>query len=150
MLTLKIHNILDFVLAALIAVSPFIFGFSDIPVARVFFPIVGLFQLLHSLSTRYEFSVMKLIPMGLHMLLDFCNAILIFFGPYIFGYREALTRNQVLYHMALGLLALGLIAFTRILVEEDKVLEPKLMRGHRIPVRVKARKAKGPRNYRSP
>src|SRR4051794_2316051 len=47
------HLALDFVLAALLVASPFLFGFSDETAPTVFFIALGVLHLLVSLGTRY-------------------------------------------------------------------------------------------------
>lgn len=49
----SVHVTLDFVLAALLIVSPFIFGFSDETEPTAFFLVLGIAHLLITIGTRF-------------------------------------------------------------------------------------------------
>src|SRR3954462_8664767 len=47
------HVVLDYILAALLIASPFIFGFSDDGTATAFFIVLGILHLLVTIATRF-------------------------------------------------------------------------------------------------
>jgi hypothetical protein len=49
----KTHAVADYVLAAVLIASPFIFGFSDDGTATAFFIVLGVFHLLLTIATRF-------------------------------------------------------------------------------------------------
>jgi len=51
---LQLHVLLDYLLAALLIASPFVFGFSDEGAATAFFIAVGVLHLLITIGTRFR------------------------------------------------------------------------------------------------
>ena len=47
------HVVLDYILAALLIASPFVFGFSDDDTATAFFIVLGVVHLLMTIATRF-------------------------------------------------------------------------------------------------
>jgi hypothetical protein len=47
------HAVIDFLLAALVIASPFLFGFSDDGTATAFFIVLGVVHLLLTIATRF-------------------------------------------------------------------------------------------------
>lgn len=121
MVSVKTHNILDYVGAALLVLSPFLFGFSDIVVARNAFLFYGVALAAYSAMTRYPISLVKWIPLGVHMTLDVIIGIAVMISPAVFNYSAFLTDWQYGLHFVLGLGVLGLVAFTRRLTESGSV-----------------------------
>lgn len=112
MVSLKTHNILDYVAGLLLLLTPSLFGFADIDAARNFFVIAGLGLITYSLFTRYEIALWRKIPLGVHMTLDVTAGVLTILAPYVFGYSELLTGTQVAVHWVEGLGVIGLVALT--------------------------------------
>src|SRR5437899_2387900 len=103
MISLNTHNILDYVGGIVLLICPPIFGFSDVPAASNFFTYSGIALIVYSLFTRYNYSIAKLIPLGLHMGLDVTLGILTVIAPWVFGYNGALSGGQIALHFILGL-----------------------------------------------
>ena len=112
MIPLKVHNVLDYVAAAILVLSPYLFGFSDVTAARNVFLILGFGLAGYSLLTRYRYSIAKIIPLGVHMMLDSLAGIVVILAPYVFGYRDQITGGVTALHYVLGLGVLGLVALT--------------------------------------
>ncbi len=112
MIPLKIHNILDYVVGALLLFVPLIFGFSDISSARTTFLFAGIALVGYSLLTNYEYAVWRVIPIGVHMSLDVLLGVFVMLSPWIVGYRDLLTTGQEVVHYVLALGVFGLVAFT--------------------------------------
>ena len=68
MMSLKTHNILDYVAGAGCVMLSSAVG--DVPAARNLLISAGLGQIAYSLFTNYRYSAAKLIPLGVHMGLD--------------------------------------------------------------------------------
>ncbi len=120
MIPLKVHNVIDYVVGVALALSPFVFGFSDVTAARNVFLVVGIGWLLYSSLTNYYYSVAKIIPLGAHMVLDALSGITLILSPALFGYRELITDGQFALHFVMGIGALAVVAFTRTRTEEAK------------------------------
>jgi hypothetical protein len=120
MISLKVHNILDYIVGALLIISPWLFRFSGVPGARNLFFILGVALVVYSMLTNYYYSVLRIIPLGVHMALDTAIGVFLILGPALFGYRELLTDGQYALHIILGIGAVGLVALTRPRTEAAK------------------------------
>lgn len=113
MLSLKTHNILDYVFGVVFILCPAIFGFSDVDAARNVFVVLGAGLIGYSLLTDYRYSIAKLIPLGAHMMLDLILGFAFMLAPTVLGYRPLLTDGQFALHFVAGLGSIGLVVFTR-------------------------------------
>jgi hypothetical protein len=113
MITLRTHNVIDYVTATVLVLCPLIFGFSQIDAARNLFLVAGVLLAAYSLFTNYYFSIAKIIPVPVHMALDSAEGVLLMIAPSVFGYREQVTGGQYALHFVLGLGLIGLVALTR-------------------------------------
>lgn len=120
MVPLKVHNVLDYIIAAVLLVAPWLFGFSDIPAARNFFLFAGIALGVYSAMTNYYYSLVKAIPLGVHMAMDVITGVAVILAPALFGYRDLITGAQNALHVVLGLGAVGLVALTRPRTEAAK------------------------------
>jgi hypothetical protein len=121
MVSLKTHNILDYVGGAVLILAPFLFGFADVNAARNVFMIGGFALIAYSLFTNYYYSLARVIPLGVHMTLDTLNGVLLITAPWIFNYREFLTPGQEYLHYIVGVGVFALVAVTREKTETDKI-----------------------------
>jgi hypothetical protein len=122
-LSLKTHNILDYVLGVILMLSPAIFGFANIPAARSTFLNLGFTIIGYSLFTRYRWSVFKLIPLGLHMGLDVLLGATLILAPWVIGYRALISDAQLFLHFFLGVGAMLMVGVTRSRTEANIVRE---------------------------
>ena len=122
MVSLKTHNLLDYVLGVALLAAPWIFGFSRIGRASSVFLFIGAFLILYSLLTNYYYGAMRIIPLGLHMTLDALMGVTLILAPVLFDYRVFLSESQYASHVILGLCAIGLVALTRPRTEAAKTL----------------------------
>lgn len=113
MIPLRIHNILDYVIGAVLVLSPYVFGFSDVDAARNVFLVLGFGLIGYSLFTNYRYSIAKVIPLGVHMFMDVSAGVVLMLAPYVFGYSDLITGGQLAFHYVMGLGAIGLVALTR-------------------------------------
>lgn len=121
MISLKTHNVLDYVFGVVLALCPYLFNFTTLDVARNLFQTVGIGLLVYSLMTNYRYSIIKLISVRAHLALDVVAGALLMIAPWLFGYRLSLSGFQTSVHVIAGLAVLGLVAFTergRIKAEE--------------------------------
>jgi len=112
MISLRIHNILDYVAGAVLMISPWVFGFSDVIIVRNTFLTLGIGVVLYSLLTKYYYSVAKLIPLRAHMFLDIASGILLMLSPTMFNYQRLITNGQHALHYILGFGVIGLVFLT--------------------------------------
>lgn len=134
MIPLKVHNVIDYIIGALLIVAPWIFGISDIAAARNTFLILGIALVGYSLLTNYYYAAVRAIPLGAHMTLDVLLGILLILAPAFFGYRDLLTDGQYAAHIVLGISAVGLVALTRPRTEAAKTPAERAAIRHDVPL----------------
>jgi hypothetical protein len=135
MIPLKVHNVLDYVIGVALALSPYVFGFSDVTAARNVFLVLGIGLIAYSSITNYYYSVAKIIPLGVHMVLDALAGIVLILSPALFGYRDLITDGQFALHFVMGIGTLGLVALTRTRTEEAKTPVQRMeIRHHEMPL----------------
>lgn len=117
-ISLRVHNILDYIVGAVLLLCPSLFGFSDIDTARNVFLTLGFGLIGYSLLTRYRYSVLKVIPIGLHMAMDVAAGVFAILAPYLLNYRGLLTGGQLAVHFVMGMGAIGLVILTRSRTED--------------------------------
>jgi hypothetical protein len=99
----KVHGILDYLSGLIIIASPWIFGFADGTAAQWVPVVVGVVLLLSSLVTNYESSVLKLIPMPMHLSLDVLAGIFLIASPWLFGFADRVSTP----HIVFGIFEIG-------------------------------------------
>lgn len=110
MISLRTHNILDYVAGAAVAVLSS--AVAGVQTAFNLFLILGLGQIAYSLLTNYRYAAIRVIPLGAHMALDVAAGALLLLGPWLFGYRDLLTGGQTALHIVIGLGLFALVGFT--------------------------------------
>jgi hypothetical protein len=94
MVSLRVHKSVDYVLAWVVVLCPYLFGFSGITVARNVFLGVGLSWLVSNIWVK---------ALGMHLALDLFGGVALMLAPYLFDYRNALSDEQTFLHLLLGL-----------------------------------------------
>lgn len=104
----KVHGILDYLVGAVLIAAPWILGFAD-GGAETWVPVVlGAGAILYSLFTNYELGVIRTIPMGTHLMLDYVSGALLAASPWFLGFADEVWVP----HLVFGLLEIGTAAFT--------------------------------------
>lgn len=134
MISLRVHNVLDYVIGALLLVCPWVFGFADVAAARNLFLFGGVALIVYSLLTNYYYSVARVIPLGVHMTFDALLGVLLILAPALFGYRNLITEGQYAVHIVLGIGAVGLVALTRPRTEAAKTPQERSAIAHEVPL----------------
>ena len=109
MIPTRVHGIIDYVVGALLILAPFLFGFADGTAAQWTPILLGVSALVYSLLTRYELSVVKAIPMPVHLGLDIASGLLLLASPWLFGFADRVW----LPHVVVGIAEVGVAALTR-------------------------------------
>ncbi|GAB1584110.1 MULTISPECIES: SPW repeat protein [Phyllobacteriaceae] len=91
----RLHGILDYLTAALLILAPWLFGFADGSAAQWVPVAMGAGIILYSLLTSYEWGILHVIPMRLHLVLDFGGGILLLASPWLFGFADRLIWPHV-------------------------------------------------------
>lgn len=106
----RVHGALDYLMGALLIVSPWLFGFADDGDAARWIPVVlGAGAILYSLFTDYELGAVRKVPMPTHLLLDLGSGLLLAASPWLFGFDDRVWVP----HLVLGLLEVGAALITK-------------------------------------
>jgi hypothetical protein len=108
----RVHAMLDYVVGALLVVSPWLFGFSDVGTAKWTFVVIGLALLLTSLMTNYELGLMHVVPMHIHLWVDALAGVVLALSPWIFGYANDTGANGWLPALVIGIAEVGTAAIS--------------------------------------
>jgi hypothetical protein len=85
---LNLHAALEPLMAVVIIAAPWIFGFSDTDSATLICILVGVTMLLVGSMTDWRMSLMRLIPLRMHMAGDLALAAILLLSPLVFGFAD--------------------------------------------------------------
>lgn len=105
----RTHGVIDYLMGALLIVAPYILGFADGTAAQWIPQIIGVALIGAALLTDYEYGVMRMIPMPVHLFLDVAAGALLAISPWLFGFADRIFWP----HLILGLLEVGAGLMTR-------------------------------------
>jgi hypothetical protein len=105
----KIHGVLDYAVGVLLIAAPYLLGFANGGAAQWVPMILGVLAIGSALMTRYELGAVHLIPMPMHLMLDFMSGALLAMSPWLFGFAD-----QVFWpHLILGVFEIGASVMTQ-------------------------------------
>ncbi|HYG34184.1 MAG TPA: SPW repeat protein [Clostridia bacterium] len=105
----RTHGILDYIIGTLLILAPWLLGFAR-GGAETWVPVIlGAGTIIYSLFTRYELGLVKVIPMGTHLTLDFISGVILALSPWLFGFADYVFAP----HLIVGLLEIGASLMTR-------------------------------------
>jgi hypothetical protein len=110
-LPLSAHQVIEPVAALLLIAAPWIFGFSDNDTATTLSVIVGVVVLVTGMSTRWRMSLVKLIPLRTHFMMDLGVGIALIVLPFIAGFSD--HGGATRFFVIAGALELGTALMTR-------------------------------------
>ncbi len=105
----RIHGFLDYGVALLLIASPWLLGFAEggaeqwVPVA------LGIFVIVYSLVTDYEFSIARMLSMPAHLGLDLAGGAVLALSPWLFGFADEVWVP----HLIFGILEIGVSLLTQ-------------------------------------
>lgn len=103
----RVHGILDYVIGALVVMSPWLFGFADTAGGPWLHLFIGGAILLSAAMTDFEVGMVRLIPMPVHLMLDAGIGLLALASPWLFD-----LTSYVGVHVALGIFEVGAALMT--------------------------------------
>lgn len=118
----SIHGAIDYLWGLGLFASPWLLGFSDVPVAKWVAVVFGVAAILYSVFTAYELGVLHILPMALHLILDGAAGALLAASPFLLGFAD----QVYLPHLLFGLFSIVASLVTR--------MEVTLVTGRREPV----------------
>jgi hypothetical protein len=108
---LRAHAMLEPLMALLIIASPWIFGYSEADDATTLAVVIGLVMLATGMMTRWRYSLVKLIPLRTHFMMDIAIGALMILAPFIFGFSD--HGGATRFFIIVGVLELGTALGTR-------------------------------------
>lgn len=108
MITSKTHAGIDYVVAILLILAPYLLGFADGGPAHLVPVILGAGTIAYSLMTRYELSIAKVIPYKVHLGIDAVAGILLLASPWLFGFAGQIWWP----HVIVGIAEIGVVAMS--------------------------------------
>lgn len=105
-----VHQLGDYLLAVLLIVSPFLFGFSDSGGATAVAIIAGVIVLVMGASTDGPLSLVDAIPIAVHILGDVALGVLLIASPFLFGFSD--EGGATAFFIAVGVVELLLVIAT--------------------------------------
>jgi hypothetical protein len=108
---LKAHAALEPIVAIVLIAAPWIFGFNDVGSSTATSIAVGAIMLISGLSTRWRFSLVKLIPMRTHFRMDLVLGAVLIVAPFVFGDSDRGDATRFL--VIIGILELATALSTR-------------------------------------
>jgi len=101
----RTNGIIDYTVALLLMLAPWILSYSDhavAPVSRA----LGAMLFFYSFCTKYDVGVLRFIPLQVHLFLDLGMALLLGAAPLHFGIWGAPGMMMVVLGIAMGAAAL--------------------------------------------
>lgn len=109
----RVHGVLDYVVGIALLLAPNIFQFNHVGGAAVFIPrLLGAVLIAYSLLTRYEWGLIKVVPMTYHLMIDFAAAVFLAASPFLFGFVKD-RPNGWLPHVAVGIAVIIVVLVSR-------------------------------------
>lgn len=113
-LTTKFHGLLDYPVVLLLLIAPNVFDITEVGGAAVWLPrVLGIVILVQSLVTHYEMGLIRVLPMRLHLAIDYVAGALLAISPWVFGFYDAAHQRVWLPHVLAGLVILLVTALTQ-------------------------------------
>jgi len=85
---LNLHAALEPLIAVIVIAAPWIFQFSETTSATVICVVVGVAMLLIGSMTDWRMSLVRLIPLRVHLMGDLAIGAVLILSPLIFGFSD--------------------------------------------------------------
>lgn len=105
----RIHAAIDYVMAVVLIVTPFVFMFEEHEAAKWVLIYAGIITLVSSVLTHDELGIAWAIPMPGHLGLDILVGLFLIASPWLLGFADAVW----LPHVILGAIKVLLALVTR-------------------------------------
>lgn len=93
----KLHGVAEFSYIPLALAAPELFGFKDEKQAKTLCRAIGAGVITSAMTTKAEWSPIKLIPFKVHLITDLAVGIFITSAPFLFGFAgNKKARNTFL------------------------------------------------------
>ena len=97
-----VHGMIDYAASTALYATPALLGLNDVPPSARTLRLASGGAVASSLLTDYEFGIVKLIPMPVHLTLDVMSGALIAASPWLFGFARDNGPRYWLPHALMG------------------------------------------------
>jgi SPW repeat len=108
---LRIHALIEPVVGVLLIVAPWLFGFDDVGSSTAVSIVVGAIMLVSGATTRWRWSLVKLIPLRTHFMTDLALGVVLIVAPFVLGDSDRGDATRFL--VIMGVLELVTAVSTR-------------------------------------
>lgn len=113
----SLHGILDYIVDVTLISVPILLNFMDVSKTVFWVPVgIGILNFLYSIFTVYSRSLVKLIPMNLHLLFDFLVGFILFTLAFILPIDGFIK----LFYITMGGGIILATSFTRLVESTEK------------------------------
>jgi hypothetical protein len=92
----RVHGIIDYASGLLFIAMPWILNLNKLGNESFTFIGAGFFTLFISILTRYEYGILKRIPMSTHLFLDTLTALFLIVSPWLLDFNETVYLPHVI------------------------------------------------------
>ena len=103
-----VHGFMDYLFGIALAASPWLLGYAEISTATSISVVIGLGAILYSLITDYELGVLRVLPFGIHLIIDLVSGIFLLAAPWLFGLPSVASGPLITF----GLIEVGAALLT--------------------------------------
>lgn len=121
-ITPTFHTFIGLIIGMLLLVTPWLFGFHEVGGVVVAIPlIIGAFTILNELVTSSHASPIHIVPMRLHLVLDFILGATLVVSPWLFEFSSQ-PLHVWLPHVFIGAAIITYTTMTQPADEREPVL----------------------------
>lgn len=106
----RLHGVLDYVAGLVLIFAPMLLGFAHGGPAQTVPQVMGVAAIALALVTDHELGLLRLIPMPVHLALDFAGGLVLLASPWLFDFAGVIAWP----HLLFGLLEIGVVLMSRI------------------------------------
>jgi hypothetical protein len=89
----SVHGMIDYAATGALYATPTLLEPGDVPASARTLRLAGGAAIAYSLVTDYEFGVVKVVPMPVHLTLDVMSGALLASSPWLFGFAKEGPRH---------------------------------------------------------
>lgn len=84
----KTHGFIEYALALLLWFAPTLFNFEQVGGPAIYVPrLAAMALVVLSLITNFELGLFKLVPMRVHLMIDYVMSVALAASPFLFGFN---------------------------------------------------------------
>ena len=104
----KIHGILDYLTGIILITLPWFYGFGG--PAQMVLVWAGILIIGMALLTKYEYGLLKKVPMEIHLVVDAIIGFFLLMSPWLFAFAHVALGP----HLLFGFLGIGAALFSKV------------------------------------